>query len=523
VKYWLLLLVGVLLVAGCAPVPSAPTDVTLRLSADGQQQSVTLPAGSTVGDALEKAGLQLDTLDRVDPPAMTLAENDLSVTITRVEEVFEVEETVVPFERQTVRNESLPEGQTLLIQPGVNGLQRVTYRQVLENQAEVSRSIFNVVTVNEPRPEILMVGVQSPFQSVPVAGKIAYLTTGNAWLIEQSTGERRPIVTTGDLDGRIFELSPDGEWLLFTRSTEEGSDDINGLWVVNVTADEPTLVDLKIGNIIHHAAWFPLGGLTLTVSTVEPVSTAPGWQANNDLQLIKLAPNGRVAEQEEIIEANYGGVYGWWGTDFAWSPDGSALAYAQPDSIGVVDFENKLLVPRLEILPLQTRSDWAWLPPLEWSPDARVLYTVTHAATTGLTNQEESQAFHLSALLAQEGQSVELSLFSGMFAYPSISKPGPTGQYRLAFLEAIFGQQSETSRYNLIVMDRDGSNRSKIFPETGASGLEPQQVIWSPAEPGETGFDLAFIYQNNLWLIDSRTGQTQQVTGDGLISRIDWK
>jgi hypothetical protein len=30
-------------------------------------------------------------------------------------------------------------------------------------------------------------------------------------------------------------------------------------------------------------------------------------------------------------------------------------------------------------------------------------------------------------------------------------------------------------------------------------------------------------YQGNLWLIDSITGQSQQVTGDGLIVRMNWK
>jgi hypothetical protein len=31
------------------------------------------------------------------------------------------------------------------------------------------------------------------------------------------------------------------------------------------------------------------------------------------------------------------------------------------------------------------------------------------------------------------------------------------------------------------------------------------------------------IYQGNLWLVDSGDGQAYQVTGDGLVTRIDWK
>jgi hypothetical protein len=73
-------------------------------------------------------------------------------------------------------------------------------------------------------------------------------------------------------------------------------------------------------------------------------------------------------------------------------------------------------------------------------------------------------------------------------------------------------------------MDRDGSNRRSLFPAEGASGLEPQRVAWSPqALDDRTGFSLAVIYQNNLWLVDAATGEAWQITGDSLTSRIDWR
>ncbi len=96
--------------------------------------------------------------------------------------------------------------------------------------------------------------------------------------------------------------------------------------------------------------------------------------------------------------------------------------------------------------------------------------------------------------------------------------------YQIAYLQAIFPAQSETSRYRVIVMDRDGSNRRAIFPPEDAQGIEPQTPIWTPDPvPGQTGDFLAVVYQGNLWLIDSGSAQAHQITGDGLISRIDWK
>jgi hypothetical protein len=40
---------------------------------------------------------------------------------------------------------------------------------------------------------------------------------------------------------------------------------------------------------------------------------------------------------------------------------------------------------------------------------------------------------------------------------------------------------------------------------------------------GQSGNFIAVSYQGNLWLVDSGNGTAYQVTGDGLISRLDWK
>jgi hypothetical protein len=114
-----------------------------------------------------------------------------------------------------------------------------------------------------------------------------------------------------------------------------------------------------------------------------------------------------------------------------------------------------------------------------------------------------------------------------MFAFPSSSALRQSGEersYQVAFLQAVFPEQSETSRYRVVIMDRDGSNRRIIFPPSDAPGLEPQAPVWSP-EPleGQTGDFIGLAYQGNLWLVDSGSGNAFQVTGDGLISRLDWK
>jgi hypothetical protein len=494
------------------------------IKVDGKLVSIDLPAGSTVQLALDKSGITLGSLDRVEPPVFTLLTGATVIQVTRVREVFEVEETVLPFSRQVVKNESLPTDQKMIVQAGAPGLLQVTYRRLFENEQEISRTPIKSQTIQEPTPEIEMIGVQSPFAPIAIPRKLAYLVMGNAWLMQRSSAERSPLVTSGDLDGRVFSLSPDGKWLLFTRkSSLPAAVEINTLWAISTVDENPRPVDLKAKNIVHFADWVPGTSTTVIYSTVEPRSSAPGWQANNDLISLVFSASGSYIKKEEILTASSGGVYGWWGTTYAWSVDGKRLAYARPDSIGLVNLDKKTTTPLFDLLPYQTRSDWAWVPGIAWSPDHSVVYLVNHLPQAGAAARENSPLFDLAALVPDTGQFTALATQAGMFSYPAVSPQLPGKRAWIAFLKAYFPEQSETSRYRLYVMDRDGSNVRKIFPEEGAIGLEPQQVVWSPVTDIDPYTRLVVIYRGNLFFINPLTGKAEQITGDGLIKRVDWK
>lgn len=514
------------LLAGCRS-PQFGGVMQIYISADGAVTQYEVPAGSTVTQTLQSAGVSLTSLDRVEPPLYTVLSDGDQIQITRVSESFLTEQEQVPFEKQIVRSEALADGETRLLQGGANGLRELTIRVITENGAEVSRSVVKTVTLVEPQAEIVMVGAQSSFAPITIPGKIVFLAGGNAWVMESSSANRQPLVTTGDLDGRIFTLSPNGAYLLFTRKSKKpAAEQINTLWVIRTSGSNPQPMQISgAQNIVHYAGWAPNTTPTFGYSTVEPRATAPGWQANNDFWRVSIS-SGSPGTPRKILEANSGGIYGWWGMTFAWGPDGR-LAYSRPDQVGYVDQETGLLRPLLDITPLQTHSDWAWIPALAWGPDARTLFIVTHAPATAPVTLEESPFFDLSATSTVNNATVSLARQTGMFAYPSASPLRPSGKersYLLAFLQAIFPEQSETSRYRIMIMDRDGSNRRTLFPPSDAIGLEPQTVSWAPeAAQGQVGDYMLVVYQGNLWLIDTGSGQSYQVTGDGLTVRADWK
>ncbi len=511
-----------LLLTGSCRSPQLGAQITVNIAADGKTREVNVQDGSTVSQAFQAAGIVPGESDQSEPPLYTVLSNGDSVTLKRIKEEFETEQIVIPFEKQVVRNESLPEGQTRLVQAGVNGLQEVTYRRILEDGVETSKTAVKTVVLNDALPEIVMVGAQASFTPLNIPGNLVYLSSGNAWIMEGSTANRRVIVSTGDLDGRIFKLSPNGEYLIFTRKSKKpASQEINTLWVVRVGNTEPKPIWLQAYNVVHFAEWIP-GTNSVAYSTVEPRAAAPGWQANNDLYRVSITGGG----PRKMLDANSGGVYGWWGMSFAYSADGR-LAYARPDQIGLVDQDGGYLKPLLDIAPLNTHSDWAWVPPLAWGSDGKSLFFVSHAPAPAPITNEESPYFDLAATSFENRATVPLVQEAGMFAYPSASEARLSGKertYQIAYLQSIFLEASDTSRYRLMVMDRDGSNRRALFPPADAGGIEPQTPAWAP-EPldGQTGDFVAVVYQGNLWLIDSGSGAAYQVTGDGLITSIDWK
>jgi hypothetical protein len=155
---------------------------------------------------------------------------------------------------------------------------------------------------------------------------------------------------------------------------------------------------------------------------------------------------------------------------------------------------------------------------------------VDHVAPEGAVAPEESAYFVLTAIPLTGGDPMQLIANVGMFAYPipsplQIFASGEQG-YQVAYLQALSPEKREESSYQLMIMDRDGSNRQRLFPPEGKTGLNPHRDwgVWSPAAwQGGEGYLLAFLYEGNIWLADTRSAETWQITGDGRINRLDWK
>jgi hypothetical protein len=512
----LFLLIALSLLLGCR---SSLMSKQVVILVDGQE--ISLPTTVlTVREALAEAGVTVGPEDRAQPDLWVELEDGMAIRVIRVQEEVIVERQVVAYTQQVIKSEALSVGEQKLLQAGKNGEVEVTYRLQFQDGVEIARSILQRVVITEPVPQIVAVGVAGVVESVEIQGSIAYLNSGNAWIMRGASGGRYAVTSEGKLDGRVFSLSPDGAYLLYSVPTDTVEYDgaFNELYLLSVVLVQEEPQRLPIQNVLW-AGWSPDGRQIAYSTGVK--SGPPGWKANNDLWLTFVRNgDGDVArpDPKRVLPSQTVGAYSWWGTSYTWSPDGTKLAYARPDQVGWVDLETRRAFPIADFAPLNTRSDWVWAPTSSWSPDSGFIASVVHGQPKPGQGAEESQRFELWAFSLTPQVRARLVDPVGMWGTPLWSSPREGGESLIAYAQADDPFNSQQNPYALKVMDRDGSNKRVVFPVGRRQGmLPPVAYDWSP-----DGRQLVVLYQGDLHLVDLGNGQVQQLTGDGQCTRLDW-
>jgi Tol biopolymer transport system component len=525
IAFAILTLLGQALATGCKkqdePTPHIPV---VKLVADGRERHFQTDF-ETVGELLEFAGVELGDLDRVEPSEYTTISDGLEVRVVRVRlETEPGPERVIPYEKQIVQDTSVPAGESRILEPGQNGIEQIIYRVKYEDDVEVERVSVRRITIQEARPETVLVGVREAFTPTPITGTVAYLSGNrevgyNAWVMRGSSGSQRRLTSDGTLDTRVFALSPDGTQLLFTRSVSE-SDHFTSLWLIDTTKPNAMPVDLRLNDVLW-AGWSP-DGEAIAYSTGEVALGSPGWQAHNDLWTARLNNRLRLAEKREVLEGSAGSAFFWWGTNYAWSPDRRFIAYATADSIGYIRLQDGKQTELRRFSALNTYSQWVWVPELSWSPDSRFLTGVVHGPSVTGESLEDSQVFDVWVFDVERPLTAKQVNEAGMWATPSWSPAysetvrGPQSS-QIAYGRARSPYESANSGYDLYVMDRDGSNRQRIFPPENDLGLKAPQIAWGP-----TGRQLITIYKDDLFLIDLVHDLERRLTIDSSVQAIEW-
>jgi hypothetical protein len=522
---WMISCFFLIILVGCEP--EEQPEIIVRLLADGTERIYQNPEPITVDQFLSEVGVELTALDRVNPERWTQIFDQMVITVVRVSESESCEDEILAFRRQTRLVEGLAPGEERIGQAGVNGVERVCYRVIVENGTAKDRIEISRVAVQSPQDEIIFVGPTTELEPVAIIGTLAYISNNNAWIMRGSSTRKRPLTTTSDLDSRVFSLTADGKSLLIARRATNDENSFNQLWLIPDTiANTPDVLPL-IPRDVRHADWVVGTNDQISYSTAEPQASPPGWRAFNDLWLMVINPStGEQIRVEEVITANSGGLYGWWGTEYKWSPDGTKLAWIRADSVGLVDFENKQIgTPLATFAVLNPLGDWSWRTTVSWSWDSRLLLTTVHGLPVGNELPETSPVFNVAVLSTDGAYTADIIPRAGVWSTPRFSPQVNSDvefpQGYIAYLQARKWEESISGEYDLVIADRDGSNARILFPPEGQAGLTAQQFAqdftWSP-----DGQQIAFIYLGNLWLIDIKTGAQYQLTQDGSASKPVW-
>jgi len=512
-----------LLLPACQATPKVKRVTVL---VDGKSLEVSTQA-PTVRALLQELDIVLGDLDRIEPDLWWETTDGGIVTITRVNVLEESERRQIPFQQKTIRSEAIAPGDRKLLQLGSAGLEEIVYRVIFEDGIQVDRREVLRTVLRPPIDEIISVGIQSDLPPIPISGVVAYISGGNAWMMRGSSGSRRPLTSSGDLDGRVFSLSSNGDWLLYSRVEPDMPPDVlNRLWLVGtgVLNEEPQ--PLRIEGAVY-ADWMS-DSRRFIYSTAERTGASPGWRARNDLwraELHGLKPAGQRTGREVItasvtslVTSLPGELYDWWGTNFALAPDDSHVAYGRPNGVGVLDLRTKRDAMLVEFAAYHTYGEWVWLPELTWSPDGQFIACTTHGITAGV-KPEDSQAFHVTIMDRIGRLQVTAAPEAGMWAAPvwSPSTSDGKGASAIAFGVARIPNDSQNSRYDLFLMDRDGSNQRRVFPPAGQEGLVAPDLAWSP-----DGRSMIVAHEGNLFLVDAVNGEWRQITGDGHSGQPTW-
>ncbi|MCC6802708.1 MAG: DPP IV N-terminal domain-containing protein, partial [Anaerolineae bacterium] len=371
--------------------------------------------------------------------------------------------------------------------------------------------------ITAPQDAIVSVGPTGQLDPVPIEGTLAYISNGNVWVMRGISTNKRLLTTSGDLDNRVFSLSQDGRQLLFSRKSNDPTTYFNQLWMIGDTTNiNSQPVVLPPQNVLY-ADWVPGQSDTISYSSGEITDNSPGWQAFNDLWLMRIDPNsGDSLNARQMVERSSGWLYSWWGTGFQWSPNGQQLAWVRADSMGLVNTETGEFQTLLTYPVFSTRQPWSWRATISWSPDNSLLLTTVHGLPIGSEPAETSPAFHNAITNTSGAFEAEVARNAGIWSKPEYSPLSGDADNRrgyIAYLRArdLANSISESAEYDLVVADRDGSNARVVYPPQGQQGLTAAAPFfsWNPS-----GTEIAFIYGGNLWVVDVESAVAHQLTLD---------
>lgn len=171
----------------------------VTVAADGAVSEIKMGEG-TVADALEIAGISLDSDDEVSPAADSCVYEGTAITVYRVEYTSRTVTETIAYANKTIKSAELYTDQKSVTQKGADGSQKVTYRDKIVDGALASTEVVEQTVITEAVPQITTVGTKSKPISVSLKNNkapISELTPPSSLVIENGAPTSYSKIITG--------------------------------------------------------------------------------------------------------------------------------------------------------------------------------------------------------------------------------------------------------------------------------------------------------------------------------------
>jgi resuscitation-promoting factor RpfB len=158
---------------------SLRTAKKVTIIADGRKRTITTTALS-VGEALDQAGVQVDSDDKLSPLSSTPLRSGMTITLTRLTTKTTTTQAVIEYKTVEKVDPNADPGSRTVQTKGVTGLQQVTTVLTYVNGKLTSSKVTKRVVLKKPVDEVIVVGPE-PESAPPVAqpaGCADFPTTG---------------------------------------------------------------------------------------------------------------------------------------------------------------------------------------------------------------------------------------------------------------------------------------------------------------------------------------------------------
>jgi uncharacterized protein YabE (DUF348 family) len=177
---------------------SISTPKTVSIVADGKAAKTTTTAAD-VSQLLADAGITLGASDRVSQPGNAPVVNDMVIKVSRVDVSKTAEEAeAVPFETLTTEDAAMTKGEKKVTQRGVAGSINKSFKLVLVDGREASRTLVAQSVSTQPVTEKVTVGTKP---------KAAAAEAGGA-----NTGAAAPAMMNEAMWDKIAQCESGGNW-----------------------------------------------------------------------------------------------------------------------------------------------------------------------------------------------------------------------------------------------------------------------------------------------------------------------